>query len=187
MAGSLWAGSSDPRIELSTPASLSLRDTTVVPGCEKTWRVLLVDHDAGICKLSRVVWELLGCHCQEAVDGQTALAAVLQGSFDLILLDLGLPDLDGYTVCRHLRQPPACPTQKVIVVSGHGDQNELAEALRRGADDHIHNRVSANTSRTVLCQYIPNSRRATIAPKSDPPGGNLMSRQSVRPSVVTPW
>src|SRR5262249_20013736 len=47
--------------------------------------------------------------------------------------------------------------------------------------------VSANTSRTVLCQYIPNSNGATIAPKSDPTGGNLMSKQRVRPSVVKPW
>jgi transposase len=59
--------------------------------------------------------------------------------------------------------------------------------LREVVNTLLYQGVSANTSRTVLCQYIPNRRRATIAPKSDPTGGNLMSKQSVRPSVVKPW
>ena len=47
--------------------------------------------------------------------------------------------------------------------------------------------VSANTSRSLLCQYIPISRRATTAPSSDPTGGIFMSQQMVQPGVVKPW
>src|SRR5262249_44621922 len=105
-------------------------------------RALIVDDELHVRMLHRVILQSLQVECVEAKDGTSALAAAMTtgpkgGPFDLILLDLGLPDMDGYEVCRRLRERSANQHLKVIVVSGKGDQNELAEALPRGADDYI--------------------------------------------------
>jgi response regulator RpfG family c-di-GMP phosphodiesterase len=105
-------------------------------------RALIVDDELHVRMLHRVILQSLQVECVEAKDGTSALAAAMSsgpkgGPFDLILLDLGLPDMDGYEVCRRLRERSANQHLKVIVVSGKGDQNELAEALPRGADDYI--------------------------------------------------
>jgi response regulator RpfG family c-di-GMP phosphodiesterase len=105
-------------------------------------RALIVDDELHVRMLHRVILQSLQVECVEAKDGTSALAAAMStgpkgGPFDLILLDLGLPDMDGYEVCRRLRERSANHHLKIIVVSGRGDQNDLAEALPRGADDYI--------------------------------------------------
>ena len=105
-------------------------------------RALIVDDEFHIRMLHRVILQSLNVDCVEAKDGAAALTAAMStgangGPFDLVLLDLGLPDMDGYEVCRRLRERSANQNLKIIVVSGRGDQNELAESLPRGADDYI--------------------------------------------------
>jgi response regulator RpfG family c-di-GMP phosphodiesterase/tRNA A-37 threonylcarbamoyl transferase component Bud32 len=99
-------------------------------------RVLVVDDEARVRLLHRTLLEQIGCECTEATGGGDALKAAEKTSFDLVLLDLNLPDDHGYAVCRRLRERGSA-TLKVIVVSGTGDQNSLAESLRRGADDYV--------------------------------------------------
>jgi putative two-component system response regulator len=101
------------------------------------FRVLVVDDEQRVRLLHRTLMEQIGCECVEAHDGQSALEAAARANFDLVLLDLNLPDVDGYEVCRRLRERPGAPYLKVIVVSGMGDQNALAESLPRGADDYV--------------------------------------------------
>jgi putative two-component system response regulator len=100
-------------------------------------RVLIVDDEPGVRMLHRLVLERLGHECAETCDGDAALAAAVEQAFDLVLLDLNLPGMDGYEVCRRLRERSASPHLKVIIVSGAGDQNDLSESLPRGADDYI--------------------------------------------------
>lgn len=117
------------------------------PGTQKTGfvsrpRALIVDDELPVRMLHRVMLQSLQVECVEANDGASALAAAAStgpkgGPFDLILLDLGLPDMDGYEVCRRLREHAPNQHLKIIVISGRGDQNDLAEALPRGADDYI--------------------------------------------------
>jgi response regulator RpfG family c-di-GMP phosphodiesterase/tRNA A-37 threonylcarbamoyl transferase component Bud32 len=105
-------------------------------------RALIVDDEPHVRMLHRVILQSLNVDCVEVKDGASALTAAMSngvngGPFDLILLDLGLPDVDGYEVCRRLRERSANQNLKIIVVSGRGDQNDLSEALPRGADDYI--------------------------------------------------
>jgi response regulator RpfG family c-di-GMP phosphodiesterase len=105
-------------------------------------RALIVDDERHVRALHRVMLQSLQVECFEANNGAAALAAAAStgpegGPFDLILLDLGLPDMNGYEVCRRLREHSPNQHLKIIVVSGLGDQNDLAEALPRGADDYI--------------------------------------------------
>ena len=88
-------------------------------------------------RLHRTVLERIGCQCVEAKDAATALAEAERGPFDLVLLDVQLPDGNGYDVCRRLRESGMGTALKIIIVSGMGDVDTLAEALPRGADDYI--------------------------------------------------
>jgi response regulator RpfG family c-di-GMP phosphodiesterase len=100
-------------------------------------KVLLVDDEAPIRRIARTTLESSGFVCGEAQDAGTALALLQKEPFDLILLDLNLPDMDGYELCRLLRTTRGDRNLKIIVLSGRGDQNQLSEALPLGADDFI--------------------------------------------------
>jgi response regulator RpfG family c-di-GMP phosphodiesterase/tRNA A-37 threonylcarbamoyl transferase component Bud32 len=100
-------------------------------------RVLLVDDERPIRQLSRAILEPLGCQCHEVEDGAGALEALGREIYDLLLLDLNLPDMDGYEICQCVRQRPELAFVKIIIVSGRGDHNQLAESLPLGADDFI--------------------------------------------------
>jgi response regulator RpfG family c-di-GMP phosphodiesterase/tRNA A-37 threonylcarbamoyl transferase component Bud32 len=121
----------------SAGAALASTSSTAVAGprCQK--RVLLVDDESPIRTLARAILEQLGCLCDEADNGTKALEVLRREVYDLLLLDLSLPDLDGYEVCRRLRERPELAHLKIIVVSGRGDHDQLAESLPRGADDYI--------------------------------------------------
>jgi response regulator RpfG family c-di-GMP phosphodiesterase/serine/threonine protein kinase len=114
-----------------SPSRLSLLDPS------GGFRALVVDDEMRVRMLHKQTLEQLGCNCVEARDGQSALEAVQRARFDLVLLDLKLPDIDGYEVCRRIREKADNPTLKIIVVSAAGDQNELADSLPRGADDYV--------------------------------------------------
>jgi response regulator RpfG family c-di-GMP phosphodiesterase/serine/threonine protein kinase len=118
-------------------APSTAQDDLVTQREKAVGRVLLIDDDPAVRRLSRKIVEGLGCTCDEAEKGEEGLVAIYAVRHDLVLLDLTLPDLDGYEVCRRLRQRPPIPHLKIIVVSGRGGQDELAEALPRGADDYI--------------------------------------------------
>jgi response regulator RpfG family c-di-GMP phosphodiesterase/tRNA A-37 threonylcarbamoyl transferase component Bud32 len=101
-------------------------------------RILIVDDDPQVRTLHRrILDQLTTCECVDARDGQSAIAEVRENRFDLILLDLSLPDADGYELCRKFRDSPENPHLKIVVVSGIGDQNKLSDVLPAGADDYI--------------------------------------------------
>lgn len=72
-------------------------------------KILIVEDDGDIAAIERDYLELNGCQVELAPDGETGLARGLSGEFDLILLDLMLPGLDGFSVCRQLREHTDIP------------------------------------------------------------------------------
>ena len=70
-------------------------------------------------------------------DGETGLRAVVEYQHDLVLLDLNLPRVDGFDVCRRLRADPATSTLPVIIITGHTSTEDMVAALDAGADDFI--------------------------------------------------
>ena len=76
-----------------------------------------------------------GYRIEEAQDGQSALRRWEARRPDLVLLDLGLPDLDGLQIVRRLRRDSA--TTPIVILSGHYDEREKVVALEQGADDFV--------------------------------------------------
>ena len=70
-------------------------------------------------------------------DGELGLSAIVQHSPDLVLLDLNLPHMDGFEICRRLRADPLTATLPVIVITAHTAQDDMVAALDAGADDFL--------------------------------------------------
>jgi response regulator RpfG family c-di-GMP phosphodiesterase len=117
--------------------AVAAADSTERPEPGRGHRVLVIDDDAATRRLCRCTLEAAGYVCAEAPDGEAALDLARRDPFDLVLLDLTLPGIDGYEVCLRLREHPPREHLKIIIVSGRGDQDQLAEALPRGADDYV--------------------------------------------------
>ncbi len=97
-------------------------------------RVLIVDDEPQIRRALRVALRANGYDVAEAESGTAALEATATHPPDVIILDLGLPDLDGIEVCRRLREWTRLP---IIVLSAHGDDEAKVRALDEGADDYV--------------------------------------------------
>jgi two-component system, OmpR family, KDP operon response regulator KdpE len=97
-------------------------------------RVLIVDDEPAIRRFLRASLAAHGYDVFEAVDGQSALTAVAAARPDLVVLDLGLPDMDGVEVTRQLREWTQIP---ILIISVRGQENDKIAALDAGADDYV--------------------------------------------------
>jgi len=103
-------------------------------------RVLVVDDEPQIRRALRLVLRANGYEVSEVGTGEGALDALVIQPFDLMILDLMLPDLDGVEVCRRLREWSRLP---VVVLSAHGEEEVKVRALDEGADDYVTKPFSA--------------------------------------------
>ncbi|MDG0813141.1 response regulator transcription factor [Cohnella rhizosphaerae] len=97
-------------------------------------RILVVDDEERIRRLLRMYLEKEGYVIEEAEDGETALKLALQEEYDLIVLDLMLPGIDGMEVCARLRQSKATP---VIMLTAKGEEVNRVQGFEAGADDYV--------------------------------------------------
>src|ERR1700751_2318272 len=95
---------------------------------------LVIDDEVQIRRLLRVVLESESYQVHEAETGQQGLMEIASRKPDVILLDLGLPDLEGFEVLRRLREWSEAP---VIVLTVRDDVHEKVAALDAGADDYV--------------------------------------------------
>ena len=98
-------------------------------------RILVVDDEPAIRRLLRTGFATQDYDVLEAPDGATALATVAEGHLDLIILDLGLPDVNGLDVLRTLRSRG--DLTPVLVLSSRDDEAGKVQALDGGADDYV--------------------------------------------------
>lgn len=97
-------------------------------------RILIIDDEVAIRKFLRTVLDQNAFELQEASDGAGGLAAVATFRPEIVLLDLGLPDIDGIEVIRRLREWTNIP---IIVLSVRDRDEEKVQALDAGADDYL--------------------------------------------------
>jgi two-component system response regulator MprA len=97
-------------------------------------RVLIVDDDPKVLALLRRGLRHAGFEVEEAADGYGALSAAARTRPDLVVLDVGLPDIDGYEVCRRLRAASDVP---VLMLTARREVGDRVAGLRGGADDYL--------------------------------------------------
>ena len=101
------------------------------------YSILVADDNPVDREMLRTFFETEGYSVATAVDGEETLASFTQTAPDLLLLDLDMPKIDGYEVCRCVRADPKIARIPIIVITVYGDSESVEEAFRAGADDVI--------------------------------------------------
>ena len=99
-----------------------------------TGKIMIVDDDLNICELLRLYIEKEGFSVVTVNDGEAAVKSFEKEKPDLILLDIMLPKLDGWQVCREIRKTSQCP---IIMLTAKGEVFDKVLGLELGADDYM--------------------------------------------------
>ena len=126
-------------------------------------RILIVEDDADIAAIERDYLELGGYSVTIAPDGTVGLDKALSEPFDLLLLDVMLPGVDGFTICKTVRAEKDIP---ILMVTARGEDVDKIRGLGFGADDYIEKPFSPSVLvarvKAHLAQY------ARLKPAADP-------------------
>lgn len=125
-------------------------------------RVLLIDDDARLAELLREYFEPQGIALHHASGGAAGLAAVSQGSFDALFLDVMMPGMDGLEVLRRLRDSGS--KAPVLMLTARGDEADRVVGLELGADDYV---AKPFSPRELLARLRAVVRRAQPALDSE--------------------
>lgn len=128
-------------------------------------RILIVDDEAGIVEILKANLEREGYRTLEAYDGHSALALALEENPDLILLDCMMPGLDGFEVCRKLRQERRL--MPIIMLTAKSEEIDKVLGLELGADDYMTKPFSV---REILARVKAQLRRNRFADEQDSGG-----------------
>ena len=119
-------------------------------------RILIIEDEEAIADLEKDYLELSGFEVEICNRGDTGLTRALNEEFDLIILDLMLPEVDGFDICRQVRQEKNTP---IIMVSAKKDDIDKIRGLGLGADDYM---TKPFGMRELLARIKANIRRATL-------------------------
>jgi len=138
-----------PAPDDATPAS--------VPAAPKRrpTRILLVEDNPDVAEGMVMLLELLGHHVQLAADGDTALALARTSPPEAMLVDIGLPGMDGYEVARRIRQEPACAGVFLVALTGYGREEDKQRAHAAGFDHHLTKPVELHALSGLLADLPP--------------------------------
>lgn len=99
--------------------------------------ILVVDDNRDNVEILRTFLESRGYRVASAEDGRSALAKVEEVQPRLVLLDVMMPGMDGWQVCRTIKNHPDHAGTKVVMVTAKGDFEDKFEGMRSGADDYV--------------------------------------------------
>ncbi|MHB8899797.1 MAG: ATP-binding response regulator, partial [Thermoguttaceae bacterium] len=100
-------------------------------------RALVVDDNVCAARILEMLLQELGHRVQMAHTGPTALAAAIEQRPDVILMDIGLPELDGFEVARRIRQQPALRDTVLVAITGYGQESDRQHSREAGFDHHL--------------------------------------------------
>jgi len=155
MGGSLRIGSGpDGRgaeVQVNLPRSRSVTPAVGAPVSEPVSprRVLVVDDDVGAADALRRLLEAEGHTVAVARSGEECLARAAEGPLDVVVLDLGLPDVPGYEVARRLREARG-PALRLVALTGRSSEEDRRRSLAAGFDQHVTKPATLDELRRAL-------------------------------------
>ncbi|WP_053697488.1 two-component system response regulator CseB [Streptomyces sp. NRRL F-5755] len=139
-----------------------MSSSTPAPAAPRPVRVLLVEDDELMRRSFAVALERYGYRVTTAADGLAGLERFRAESFDLLILDVMLPGLDGIGLCRGVRETSPVP---VLMMSARGDGLDVVAGLEAGADDYV---VKPVDTYVLVARIRSLLRRATYTPAPEP-------------------
>jgi two-component system CheB/CheR fusion protein len=119
-------------VTLSVPVPVTLRPTPTAG-----LRILVIEDDADSAKTTQMLLELQGYQVQVAFNGAAGIESAKLFKPNVILLDIGLPGMNGYEVAQRLRQLPATHKTMLIALSGYGQVEDIQKSAAAGFDHHL--------------------------------------------------
>ena len=127
-------------------------------------RILIVEDDESILQLEKDYLEANGFTVLSASDGAQGLEKAIAGGFDLIILDIMLPEVDGLEICKRVRETSNIP---ILLVSAKRDDIDKIKGLGLGADDYIVKPFSPSELVARVIAHINRYERLTSSPKEE--------------------
>ena len=122
-------------------------------------RILVVDDDRDSADSLTMLLRLWGHDVRKAYNGATGIVAAHDFDPDLVFLDIGMPDMDGYEVARRLRSERPRSRMHIIAVTGYGRRQDVRQAYEAGFDCQLLKPVDEMTLKTVLARYAGRGER----------------------------
>ncbi len=113
-------------------------------------KILAIDDDQNILNLEKTILEQKGFQVTLALSGPKALELLAKEAFDLILLDVMMPEMDGFAVCRKIKDDTRLKDVPVIFLTAKGGGEALAEGFESGAVMYINKPFTANKLLTIV-------------------------------------
>ena len=133
-----------------SPAVDSFRDTPSLPGSIMAHRILIVDDNQQNCELLEAYLAGLDCQVEMAEDGRRALDKVKAFQPDLILLDVMMPKLSGFEVCKTLKDDPQTRKIMILMVTALNELGDIERAVEAGTNDFL----SKPVNKTELLKHV---------------------------------
>jgi len=130
---------------------------STAPADMRSRRILVVEDNADAREMLRTQLALAGHEVREAADGQTALGLVTTHCPDIVLVDIGLPGMDGYEIARRVRASDAGKSVLLVALTGYGQAEDRRKALAAGFDVHLTKPVSPERLAAVINQPASSS------------------------------
>ncbi|MBF0339575.1 MAG: response regulator [Magnetococcales bacterium] len=137
-------------------------------------RVLVVEDNAINRQIAREILMGIGLVVEEADNGLESLLRLAEGPFDLVLMDIQMPEMDGYSATRQIRSDPAHASLPIIAMTAHAMVEERARCLAAGMNDHVAKPVNRQQLFAALLRWIPPRQgqpatTSAISPPQPPP------------------
>jgi PAS domain S-box-containing protein len=152
---SVWLPCGEPDLKPMTPVQRA-------PQAARGLRVLIADDNRDAAESLAALLRLRGHECVACHGGESALAAAEALRPDAVLLDLSMPDLDGFAVCRRLRESNL-PRSLIVAMTGLGAEGDKRRALTSGFDHHLVKPVAPAAVLALLAELAASSRSAAEA------------------------
>ncbi|HEY8188081.1 MAG TPA: PAS domain S-box protein [Pyrinomonadaceae bacterium] len=146
------------RLPALSPAGAPIPRVETAKQPKHTLRVLVVDDNRDSADMLVMLLQIFGHEAQAAYSGQTALEAAVEYQPDVVLLDIGLPDMNGHEVAEHLRQQPQTKDIRLIAITGYGQDSDRQRSKEAGFDRHLVKPVNPQELQELLATRVKQPR-----------------------------
>ncbi len=149
-------------MEISAPlASNSTSESLEVKPISR--RILVVDDNRDSANTLGLLLKMNGHEVQKAYDGLEAIAAAEDFRPNVILLDLGMPKMNGYDVCRHIRQQPWGKPITLVALTGWGQEEDIRRTTESGFDAHLVKPLTMSSLKTLFLSFDEKAKNASTS------------------------
>ncbi len=148
----------------AAPAAVDGRDSSMASASRTGARILVVDDNVDTAQGLGRLLRRRGYTVEVVHDGASALEKAHAICPAAVLLDIGLPGMDGYEVAKHLREQAGCAATAVIAISGYGQEEDRARSRAAGFDHHLVKPVDFEELRVLLAKQLSERERTSALP-----------------------